>query len=131
MARARSLEGSTLDALLRLGEARLRHGDLPRARAAYLEAAASARETGRPDDLARAALGLGAGLGGFEVRMFDETQITLLEEALAAIGPADTTRRAQLLARLSIALSFVEGIVLFIGPLLAGSVCCREFRAAQ
>jgi tetratricopeptide (TPR) repeat protein len=108
LARARSLDATTvLAALLSLGEARLRHGDLPRARAAYLEAAAIARETDRPDDLARAALGLGAGLGGFEVRMFDETQITLLEEALTAIGPAATTRRAQLLARLSIALSFV------------------------
>lgn len=108
LARARSLDAATvLSALLSLGEARLRHGDLPRARAAYLDAAATAREADRPDDLARAALGLGAGLGGFEIRMFDETQIALLEEALAGVGSADTVRRAQLLARLSIALSFV------------------------
>ena len=68
--------------LLSLGEARLRGSDLPRARDAYVEAANIARRHGRPDDLAQAALGLGAGLGGFEISLFDHVQIELLEQAL-------------------------------------------------
>jgi hypothetical protein len=96
-----------LPVLLALGEARVRHGDLPAARTAYVEAANIARRSDRPDDLARAALGLGAGLGGFEISLFDQTQIDLLEEALVVVGTDDSSRRAQVLARLSVALSFV------------------------
>ena len=75
------------DLLLHLGEARLAAGDWPRARAAYERAAALARRDGDAEGLARAALGLGAGLGGFEVQLLDPLQIDLLEEALAALGP--------------------------------------------
>jgi tetratricopeptide (TPR) repeat protein len=96
-----------LPVLLALGEARVRRGDLPAARSAYVEAANIARRADRPDDLARAALGLGAGLGGFEISLFDQTQIDLLEDALVAIGTDDSSRRAQVLARLSVALSFM------------------------
>jgi hypothetical protein len=47
-------------------------------------------------------LGVGSGPGGFEVPAFDRDQIALLEEAAAvAVG----TQRAQVLARLSVALS--------------------------
>jgi hypothetical protein len=66
-----------------------------------------ARRRGSADDLACAALGFGAGLGGLEVDLFDEHQITLLEEALLALGSRDSRLRAWTLARLSVALSFV------------------------
>jgi hypothetical protein len=48
-----------------------------------LAVAARARRRGRTDELARAALGLGAGLAGFEVALRDADQVALLEEALA------------------------------------------------
>jgi hypothetical protein len=100
-------ETALIAPLLALGDALLRSSELPRARDAFVEAAAIARRHGRAPDLAVAALGLGAGLGGFEVSLFDHAQIELLEDALTAVGAADSARRALLLARLSIALSFV------------------------
>ena len=96
-----------LELLLKLGDARLRAGDLQGARAAFDEAAAIARRRANAEGLARAALGFGAGLGGFEVGLFDEHQITLLEDALAALGDAATPLRARVLGRLSVALSLV------------------------
>ena len=66
-----------------------------------------ARRTGDAERLARAALGLGAGLGGFEVQLLDPLQVDLLEEALAALGPDPSPLRAWVLARLSVALSFM------------------------
>lgn len=100
-------ETNAIGPLLALGDARLRASELPRARDAFVEAANIARRHGRSDDLARAALGLGAGLGGFEISLFDHVQIELLEEALRVVDPADSPQRARLLARLSVALSFV------------------------
>ena len=100
-------ETDAIGPLLALGEARLRASELARARDAFVEAASIARRHGRSDDLARAALGLGAGLGGFEITLFDHVQIELLEEALRAVDPADSPPRVRLLARLSVALSFV------------------------
>jgi hypothetical protein len=98
---------AALSLLLALGEARQRGSDLPRARDSYMRAATIARRHDLPQGLAAAALGLGAGLGGFEITMFDDVQIELLEEALRAIDPGDSALRARLLARLSVALSFV------------------------
>ena len=95
------------DLLLAAGEARLAAGDLPGARAAYERAASLARAGGDPDRLARAALGLGAGLGGFEVKLLDPLQLDLLEEALEALGPEPSPMRAWVLARLSVALSLL------------------------
>ena len=95
------------DLLLHLGEARVAAGDWPGAREAYEQAAALARRDGDAEGLARAALGLGAGLGGFEVQLLDPLQIDLLEEALAALGPDPSAMRAWVLARLSVALSLV------------------------
>ena len=59
-----------------------------------------------PTCFARAALGFASGLSGFEVRLWDRVQTDLLEEALARLGPDDSVPRAQVLARLSVALSF-------------------------
>ncbi len=80
--------------LVMVGDAAVRAGAWPRATEAFMEAAELARTTNRAEDLARAALGLGAGLGGFEVRLFDQRQIDLLEEALRA-----GDRELELLAR--------------------------------
>ena len=60
--------------------------------------------------VARAALGWSADLSGFEVRLFDQRQIDLLEEAARALDDAVAPMpalRATVLARLSVALSLV------------------------
>ncbi|MET0524781.1 MAG: AAA family ATPase [Nocardioides sp.] len=94
--------------LHRRGDCLLRSGDLAAARTAFTEAADIARHTGDADGLADAALGYAAGLSGFEVRVADLAQIELLEEALVRLPPADGVRRAYVLARLSVARSFLE-----------------------
>ncbi|HVL06732.1 MAG TPA: AAA family ATPase [Acidimicrobiales bacterium] len=94
--------------LTRQGEAHLAAGDIPAARTAYQEAAVIARRRGDAELLARAALGLGAGFGGFEVRLLDPVQVELLEEALQALDPRPSMLRAWVLARLSVALSFMD-----------------------
>ncbi|MFD2093120.1 ATP-binding protein [Blastococcus deserti] len=93
---------------LGLGEASLAAGDVARARHAYREAAAGAQRDRDADQLARAALGLGSGLGGFEVQLLDVAQVELLEQALAALGEEPSVLRAWVLARLSVALSFMD-----------------------
>ncbi|MCV2488054.1 AAA family ATPase [Geodermatophilus sp. YIM 151500] len=97
-----------IDLLLALGEASLAAGDLARAREAYRRAAALAQRDRMPEQLARAALGLGAGLGGFEVQLLDVVQVELLERALAALDPGPSVLRTWVLARLSVALSFMD-----------------------
>ena len=94
--------------LLALGDAALRTGDISAARDAFGEAADDARRQGRPDLLARAALGLGSGLDGFEVRLFDHAQISLLNEALAMLPPEPSSLRSWATARLSVALTFAD-----------------------
>jgi hypothetical protein len=91
--------------LIELGEAQLYTGDLDGARDTCAEAARLAQDAGRAEDLARAALGMGTGLGGSEVRLYDEHQIVLLEQALDLLPNADTALRAAVLARLSVAYS--------------------------
>lgn len=95
------------DLQLHCGEAWLAAGDLSAARAAYDRAAELARAKGDAVQLARAALGLGAGLGGFEVQLLDPLQVDLLEEALTALGPKPSAMRAWVLGRLSVALSLM------------------------
>lgn len=95
--------------LLRQGEAHLAAGDIPAAREAYQQAAVVGRSCRDAHQLARAALGLGAGFGGFEVKLLDPVQIELLEEALAALDPRPSRLRAWVLSRLSVALSFMDG----------------------
>jgi hypothetical protein len=97
-----------IDLYLALGEASLAAGDVTRARDAYRQAATLARRDRNPEQLAHAALGLGAGLGGFEVQLLDAVQVELLEQALDALGPQPSVLRAWVLARLAVALSFME-----------------------
>lgn len=92
--------------LLLAGGARFDAGDLEGARTAFVEAAEMGRRTHDADLFARAALGFASGLSGFEVRLWDRQQTDLLEEALGRLGPDDSVPRAQVLARLSVALSF-------------------------
>ena len=94
--------------LIRRGEAHLAAGDIGAAREAYQQAAVIARRRGDAEQLARAALGLGSGLGGFEVKLLDPLQVELLEEALRALDPRPSSLRAWVLARLSVALSFLD-----------------------
>jgi hypothetical protein len=88
-------------------EARSALGDRDSARGELFAAADAAREAGRPDVLADAALALGEE-GGFEVTLLDAPQIELLDEALAAVPEADEARRASIMARLSVATSYRE-----------------------
>jgi tetratricopeptide (TPR) repeat protein len=96
---------SRAELLLALGAAQWRAGDTRAAQETFVEVAGLARQIGRADLLARAALGYGTGLGGYarSVRA-DETLVELIEEALEALGPADSVLRARLLARLSVEL---------------------------
>jgi hypothetical protein len=96
------------DLLLRAGEADVRSGDLLHAREAFLEAAGAARRLGDGQILARAALGLGSGAGGFEVAIGDQAQVDLLEEALDGLDAHDSTLRTWVTARLSVALTRVD-----------------------
>jgi len=89
--------------LLAVGEARMAASDVPAARAAYQQAGELARRIGAPEALARAGLGLGL---EFTVGLVDPVEVGLLEEALVALGDADSPLRARVLARLARALLF-------------------------
>ncbi|WP_283948641.1 ATP-binding protein [Streptomyces panaciradicis] len=99
-----------VETLLGLGAARLGAGEPEAAREALLEAAGPARELGRADLLARAALGLGTGPVGFEVDLDDRQQVDLLTEARAALGADSPALRAAVTARLSLAAGLVEPV---------------------
>jgi predicted ATPase len=93
--------------LLALGEAKMAASEMPAARAAYQQAAQLARQTGQPEALARAGLGLGVELTSW---IMDPVEVGLLEEALAALGEADSPLRARVLARLAKALLFTPQV---------------------
>ena len=99
-----------LRTLLELGDARTSAGDLEAARAVYGDAADLALALERPEELAHAALGFGSGLAGFEVRLFDDRQIELLWSALASLPENDTALGAWVLARLSVATSYLTPV---------------------
>lgn len=106
-ARAGVDEAGRIELLLALGDAWLRAGNIDAATVVFDSAAASAQRRGRPDELARAALGYGAGLSGIEVRLFNHHQVDLLREALDALNDDEPVLRAWVLARLSVAESYV------------------------
>ena len=89
--------------LLGLGDAHLHGGDWQAAGDAFSRAADLARDLGRADLLALAALGVGSDPGGFEVRLGDHRQLGLLEEALTLLGTDHPELRSRLLARRSVA----------------------------
>jgi hypothetical protein len=83
---------------LALARSRARAGDPASAMHAVRAAAAEARRLGAPSMLADAALTVRVGVDGATP---DGERILLLEEALAALGNEETTRRARLLAGLA------------------------------
>ncbi len=96
-----------LELLLDLGEAQ-RCAARPRdARATLERAAALARELERPEQLARAALGICLLA---EAGVVDEPLIDLLGEALEAVGEGDGALRAQLLSGLAQELYWVDPV---------------------
>jgi hypothetical protein len=100
----------TVDLELDRADMLFRAGQSDEARDTYFAVARGARRRARPDELARAALGLGAGLSGFEVSLNDLEQVGLLEEALAALPDDASPLRAAVMARLAVAGFFVDGI---------------------
>ncbi len=96
------------DLLLALGTAQSRAGNAAGARETFLRAASLARRLDTPERLARAALGYGAGLGGFEFGVVDDTLIGLLHEALAALGDGDGSLKARILGRIATELYYSD-----------------------
>lgn len=96
-------------ALVARGTALLAAGSFDDAREDFVRAASIARGRGDAHGLAAAALGFAAGMSGFEIRLRDPAQIALLEEALALLAAEESAVRADVMARLSVALSY-EGV---------------------
>ena len=94
--------------LLALGTAQSRAGDSRSARATFLRAADLARKLGSPERLAHAALGYGAGMGGFEFGRVDDGLVALLGEAREALGSADSSLLARVLGRMATELYFSD-----------------------
>ena len=119
-------------AALSLGTAQLAAGDPDGGRAAFRRAAERARRAGRPDLLARAALGLGGGPAGFEVQLLDGEQISLLEEARDALdGEHGTDGHGALTALVTARLSIASSLVIPEGQRLELAVAAvRRARSA-
>ena len=84
------------DLLIGLGTAQIRTGD-PAHRQTLLDAAAIAQAMGDRDRLVAAALANNRG-GAGESGQVDNDRVAVLEAALEAVGPDDSSERAQLLA---------------------------------
>jgi DNA-binding SARP family transcriptional activator/tetratricopeptide (TPR) repeat protein len=96
-------ERTQCELLLSLGEAEIRAGNSPVAKATFLDAAGIARRLGLARELARAAAGYGGRII-FERAGSDDRLVPLLEEGLAALGDEEAELRVRLLARLAGAL---------------------------
>ena len=96
------------DLLLALATAQSRAGNTRSARETFLRAAFLARRLESPEQLARAALGYGAGMGGFEFGLVDDTLIDLLQEAREALGPRDGPLQARVLGRMATELYYSD-----------------------
>jgi len=92
--------------LLRLGEAQARASNYHQAEESCLRAAEIARRLQAPEQLARAALGLGE--RQVEGGLVNRQLVALLQEALDSLPPDDSALRARLLARLSLELIFSD-----------------------
>jgi DNA-binding SARP family transcriptional activator len=94
-----------LEVLIRLGEAQKRSGD-PRHRPTLLEACRLAPERGDTETFARAVLALQR-IGTMSlIGLVDDEMVAVLQSALAAVGPADSSTAARLRAQLAIELLF-------------------------
>ena len=108
-AQLRDDPGRRVELQLLLGEAQGRSGDMATGQATLLRAAEAARQIGRGDLLARAALTYRiGGLAGFQFDDPDPRLRTLLEEGLASTADDDSPLRARLLMRLAVELHFTH-----------------------
>jgi tetratricopeptide (TPR) repeat protein len=96
------------DLLLALGTAQSRAGASRMARETFQRAAGLARRLKSPERLARAALGYGAGMGGFEFGRVDDGLLTMLREAREALGEEDSRLLARVLGRMASELYFSD-----------------------
>jgi tetratricopeptide (TPR) repeat protein len=94
--------------LVSMGEAQMRLGDRERARLTLHQSIVLARSTTRPELFARATLGLAPAFFALEMAVTDYSLIALIEEALRMLGRDDSALRAQLLARLALALNWAD-----------------------
>jgi len=94
-----------LAVLIELGQAQVLAGEVTAGRTTLAEAGSEALEARRGDDLARAVLAMGGGLGGFEVEVGDSEQIRLLEATLELLPEGDEALRAVVLSRLSVTIT--------------------------
>jgi predicted ATPase/class 3 adenylate cyclase len=101
-----ALDPRRLELLIALGEAQRRAGD-PAHRQTLLDAAALAERLGDADALARAALANNRGFFSVSDDV-DRDRVDALERALTALGPADSSVRARLLANLAEELGFSD-----------------------
>ena len=92
--------------LLAVGTARKQGGDIDGAREAFRDAFVLGRSLGDGELMARASLGFGR--PGIRAAEADTESLALAEEALAALGVADTALRARLLGRIAGDLFFVD-----------------------
>jgi AAA ATPase domain len=100
---ALDLGAGGLDVRRRMGEAQVQAGHIGAGRDTLRLVARKALETEAAEDLARAVLAMGGGVGGFEVDIFDFEQGSLLKDALRLLPARDSALRAAVLARLSVA----------------------------
>jgi len=89
--------------LLALGRAQMAANDVANALATYERAAALARSISDAELLAHAALGMGV---EFTIGAVNDVEVSLLDESLRALDPADSSLRARVLARLGAAQLF-------------------------
>ncbi len=100
-------ENAHEEVLLALASAQAKAGDTATARKSFRRVAAIARSRGSARGLTAAALGLG--FSGHVLRAtVDHEIVSLLREALRALGSADPGLRSRLLSRLAIELGFSE-----------------------
>lgn len=90
--------------LVALGDSQWKSGAVAAARASFREAAAIAGHLRLNEWFARAALGYGDALRGFEMGVLDPVLTDLLEQALQRLGEGDSDLRVRVQARLAIAL---------------------------
>jgi eukaryotic-like serine/threonine-protein kinase len=88
------------EALLELGTAEMRAGDIPGARETFRRAAVIARKNNLSEHFARAAIGFSGGI--VLVGRKDAEACDLLDEACSILGPQDGSLKARSLARLAL-----------------------------